>query len=99
MDDKRKVEWRQSSRCESGQCIQVARIDGSIVMRNSSDPDGPRPVFNEADWQSGQCIQADLDHGSYVIRNSNVPDGPRLTVSEAEWLPFDAARRDGEFAL
>jgi Domain of unknown function (DUF397) len=34
-----------------------------------------------------------------VIRNSNVPDGPRLTVSEAEWLPFDAARRDGEFAL
>jgi Domain of unknown function (DUF397) len=97
--DKRKVEWRQSSRCESGQCIQVARIDGNFVMRNSSDPDGPRLTFSKADWQSGQCIQADRIRGSYVLRNSNEPDGPRLTVSEAEWQPFEAAMRDREFAV
>jgi Domain of unknown function (DUF397) len=99
MDNKRKVEWRQSSRCESGNCIQVARIDGNYVIRNSIDPDGPRLTFSVAEWQSGQCIQADLIHGGYVLRNSNVPDGPKLTASEAEWQPFEAAVRDREFAF
>jgi Domain of unknown function (DUF397) len=99
MDNKRKVEWRQSSRCESGNCIQVAHIDGNYVIRNSIDSDGPRLTFSVADWQSGQCIHVDRVYDDYVLRNSNVPDGSRLTVSEAEWQPFEAARRDGEFTF
>jgi hypothetical protein len=31
--------WRRSTRCESGHCVEVARQDRAVVMRNSTVPD------------------------------------------------------------
>jgi uncharacterized protein DUF397 len=64
MDDRRKVEWRQGSRCESASCIQVARIDGGYVFRNSNDPDGPTLTFSEAEWLS---FTAGVRDGEFVF--------------------------------
>jgi uncharacterized protein DUF397 len=32
--------WRRSSFCAGGECVEVARLDDMIVMRDSKDPDG-----------------------------------------------------------
>lgn len=31
--------WQRSTRCDSGQCVEVARGDGYVMVRNSSRPD------------------------------------------------------------
>jgi hypothetical protein len=42
--------WRTSSRCDSGTCVEVAVTDDHVLLRNSSDPDGPRLSFTRAEW-------------------------------------------------
>jgi hypothetical protein len=39
------AEWRKSSRSGGGHddaCVEVARVDGGVAVRDSKDPDGPR---------------------------------------------------------
>jgi Domain of unknown function (DUF397) len=31
--------WQRSTRCDSGQCVEVARGDGHVLVRNSNRPD------------------------------------------------------------
>lgn len=50
MENKRQVAWLRGSRCESGACVEVARIDGLYVIRDSKDPDGPRLTFTPDEW-------------------------------------------------
>ena len=44
------VTWVRSSRCESGNCVEVALIDDEIAVRNSTRPDGPMVTFSKAEW-------------------------------------------------
>jgi hypothetical protein len=30
--------WRKASSCASGECVEVAKQDGAILMRDSKDP-------------------------------------------------------------
>jgi Domain of unknown function (DUF397) len=30
--------WRRSSFCGAGECVEVARLDGSVLIRDSKDP-------------------------------------------------------------
>ena len=39
--------WLKSTRCEGGACIEVS--DG-ILVRDSTDPDGPRLAFGADTW-------------------------------------------------
>jgi hypothetical protein len=32
--------WRKASLCQSGECVEVAELNGMIVMRDSKDPTG-----------------------------------------------------------
>jgi hypothetical protein len=32
-----------------GNCVEVARVDGGVAMRNSRDPDGPALVYTNAE--------------------------------------------------
>jgi hypothetical protein len=32
--------WRRSSFCASSECVEIARLDDMIVMRDSKDPSG-----------------------------------------------------------
>ncbi len=33
--------WRKSSFCGTGECVEAARRDGKVVLRDSKVPDGP----------------------------------------------------------
>ena len=47
--------WRKSSRSSDngGQCVEVAaNLPGVVAVRDSKDPDGPKLVFNPAEWQA-----------------------------------------------
>ena len=32
--------WRKASFCQSGECVEVAQLNGMIAMRDSKDPRG-----------------------------------------------------------
>jgi hypothetical protein len=43
--------WRRSSHSESGNCVEVAyEPDGTVLVRDSKDPDGPVLRFSEDEW-------------------------------------------------
>lgn len=43
--------WRKSRRSESGaNCVEVARVQGYVAVRDSKNPHGPKLVFTPAEW-------------------------------------------------
>jgi hypothetical protein len=44
--------WRRSrhGRCESGVCIEVARVGEAVLVRDSKDPAGPVLTFTINEW-------------------------------------------------
>jgi hypothetical protein len=47
------VKWRKSTKSGSnGQCVEVARVDGTIWVRDSKDPNGSVLKFTEAEWDA-----------------------------------------------
>jgi hypothetical protein len=48
--DQTALDWRRSRYCETNCCVEVARTDDSVFMRNSSSPDGPILTFTHAEW-------------------------------------------------
>jgi Domain of unknown function (DUF397) len=44
------IRWRRSSRCETGGCVEVARIDGMVAIRDSKDP--AMLIFSPAEWSA-----------------------------------------------
>ncbi len=44
--------WRRSRRCDAGSCVEVAHIDGSFVVRDSKNPDGPTLHFTRPEWDA-----------------------------------------------
>ncbi|MCY1137429.1 DUF397 domain-containing protein [Actinoplanes sp. Pm04-4] len=43
-------QWRKSSRCASGNCVEVAKVDGQYLIRDSKNPDQQPHTFSEAEW-------------------------------------------------
>jgi hypothetical protein len=43
--------WKKSTASGSGGCINVARIGGVILVRDSKDPSGPTLSFSSAEWR------------------------------------------------
>jgi len=53
--DLSRLAWRKASRSSSngGNCVEVARnLPGSVAVRDSKNPDGPKLVIPAADWQA-----------------------------------------------
>ena len=46
--------WRKSSYSDSGQgtCVEVARADRLVAVRDSKNPDGPVLAFSSAAWRA-----------------------------------------------
>lgn len=51
-DDPRLL-WRKSSRSSGGgnECVEVADLPGTIAVRDSKNPDGPKLTFARAEWR------------------------------------------------
>lgn len=44
--------WRISSHCSDGGCVEVGSVDDLVVVRNSTDPEGPRLRLSQARWSA-----------------------------------------------
>lgn len=51
--DRPRVLWRKSSYSNGqGACVEIASLAGTVAVRDSKDPQGPRVVLTAAQWQS-----------------------------------------------
>jgi predicted secreted Zn-dependent protease len=45
------LSWRVSRTCDGGACVMVARYDDSVVLGNTTRPDGPVYAYTRAEWK------------------------------------------------
>jgi len=45
-----KVEWRRSTLCADSGCVEVARKDGLVAVRDSKDPGRGALSYTAAEW-------------------------------------------------
>jgi hypothetical protein len=46
--------WQRSSFCATGSCVEVARVDGVVRLRDSKNPDLPPVGFTPGEWNGFQ---------------------------------------------
>jgi Domain of unknown function (DUF397) len=48
------AQWFTSSRsgADSGNCVEVAFVDGAIAVRDSKNPTGPALIFTADEWDA-----------------------------------------------
>jgi hypothetical protein len=46
------VAWRKSRFCGSGACVEVAKADGSYLVRDSKVSQSPVLTFTESEWDA-----------------------------------------------
>lgn len=51
MGNNEQLTWRQSSKCQSSTCLQVARDGDEYLIRNSEQPDDVLR-FTKAEWDA-----------------------------------------------
>jgi hypothetical protein len=44
------LEWRRSSACDAGSCVEIAVRQEEVLMRDSLDTQGPNLVFAPVAW-------------------------------------------------
>ena len=52
MVDWSEADWRSSTLCANGTCVEVAVVEGQIGMRDSKEPDGPVLQFDRKSWDN-----------------------------------------------
>jgi hypothetical protein len=52
--DLSRAEWRKSSRSGpyTDNCVEVAFVDGAVVVRDSKNLSGPVLVFTQSEWDA-----------------------------------------------
>jgi hypothetical protein len=46
----KRPEWRRSGGCNSGACIEVAKVDDHYLIRDSKNPDAAPLIFSADEW-------------------------------------------------
>ncbi|GIM95281.1 DUF397 domain-containing protein [Paractinoplanes toevensis] len=44
------VNWRKSSKCASNACVEVAKVEGGVMVRDSKNPDHAPLKFTPEEW-------------------------------------------------
>lgn len=44
--------WLRSTKCEAGDCVEIAVIGQEICIRDSKDPGGPILRFSSVEWEA-----------------------------------------------
>lgn len=52
MHSEQPVEWRKSSYCDSGMCVEVGRAGDLVAVRDSKNPDGAVLRFTKDEWNA-----------------------------------------------
>ena len=47
-----RIAWRKSTASNSGGCVEVAVVDGSVLIRDSANPDGRMLRLPPAAWSA-----------------------------------------------
>jgi hypothetical protein len=42
--------WQRSSACTAGNCIEVAKVAGRVLIRDAKNPDAAPLSFTEGEW-------------------------------------------------
>jgi hypothetical protein len=50
MRETNNIAWRKSTRCGSNACVEVAKVDGQFLVRDSKNPQLAALRFTEAEW-------------------------------------------------
>ena len=59
------MNWRKASASMNGNCVEMAHPqDGSVFVRDSKHPDGPRLRFTETEWK---CFLIGVKEGEFDI--------------------------------
>ena len=45
-------EWRKSSFCASGTCVEVAKVDDAYLIRDSKSPEAGHLSFTAEEWDA-----------------------------------------------
>lgn len=45
-------QWRKSSKCTGGNCVEVASVAGQYMIRDSKNPQAAALTFTEAEWRA-----------------------------------------------
>lgn len=77
MNGRRGEGWRKSSRCQAGECVEVAS-----GYRKPS-----RSIGN------GACVEAASGQWTVLVRDTTDRQGPELAFPAAAWSAFAAALR------
>lgn len=48
----RSLAWRKSQKSQQGDCVEVARFDDAVFVRDSKDRAGPRLQFTSGQWHA-----------------------------------------------
>lgn len=66
--------WRKSSFCNgASSCVEVQRLpDGSVVMRDGKNPDGPVLTLSAREWDA---FVAGVKDGEFDVSALPRPDG------------------------
>jgi hypothetical protein len=46
------IKWHKSSRCGSGACVEVAKVDDEYLVRDSKNPESEPLTFTPAEWSA-----------------------------------------------
>lgn len=100
-------QWKRSTRCSLGDCVEVRVAAGHVEVCDSKQPDGPvlrypadvwRHVVDAAkrdgSWLPGAFLR--LDDGRVDLVQTDDHGTAELTVERGDWDAFVAGVLDGE---
>jgi hypothetical protein len=52
MTETPKLDWRKGKACGSSACVEVAKLGGTVYLRDSKKPLGPFLEFTPDEWEA-----------------------------------------------
>jgi hypothetical protein len=52
MADTERLQWHRSAHCDTNACVEVARRNGEVLVRDGKDPEGPWLTYSAGQWIS-----------------------------------------------
>jgi hypothetical protein len=44
--------WRKSTASDPAQCVEVAKAGGTVLVRDSKNPQGPKLALTNGEWEA-----------------------------------------------